>query len=581
MSGKSPIKLLNCILSLLGMMLSVVGSGFAQTNVTPAQYLAAQPKPKFKPDHTLPALTYTGWGTEPTNVVSELAQHWGYAVETIGVTPYANRQMTTEGSRHYVLTQLVLSDTNRYQAAVHCIKHYGIAEYLPPAYTNLFDPETKSLWSKASFLTNSAGEYLDGQGVASPYYGYRVVAGVTNNHYPAFSYHSPNADWQRVTDAQTELLRMFRSNCPIAVIIDDGEWGPAPYSSIWRGLHKDPGFVAAMAGRGVTLVPDVYAVNFEVLLYTSEQAGRMLSFFPRSFATNFPEAKFYYYQAGLEKYRIAGQRSGQFVTTNYNNGSAFDSRFLLTNWVMPSVESYYRSLNSGLTNGYNMAGLDIANTGMPLQHENWVGNMIKYGYPLSYNYVTAGWDRGWLGADSYMSDAHYIGWLKCMYTMGSLGVNAGWYGDSKISGSFPAPQPPQWLTQKIIAGRVHAQFSWLEDYLRNGALVAGPYTNLMSSDNMSYDFNQGKNGANNAHVYVRKHNDRDNWIICAWSADATNSSVTITVPGLGKVTVNARTNGSVYLAAASSIRLVDPDGTFPTEFKPTPPSNLETLPPPP
>src|SRR4051812_32833366 len=48
--------------------------------VTPAQWLAAQPKPVFRPGHTLPPLTRWGW-VLPLDARIELTEHWGYALE--------------------------------------------------------------------------------------------------------------------------------------------------------------------------------------------------------------------------------------------------------------------------------------------------------------------------------------------------------------------------------------------------------------------------------------------------------------------------------------------------------------------
>jgi hypothetical protein len=582
MSRKSPIKLLSGFLVLLVILLSWAGMGFAQTNVTPEQHLALQARPKFKPGHTLPPLTYTGWGSENSNTMVELANNWGYAVEFDAVTPYSVKTLlATPGYKQHGLAQLVKADPDKFKAVVHCIKHFSIPEYLPPQFTNLMHADTRSLFSKSSFATNSSGEYLDPQGNASPYFNYIVSTnGVTNNFNPVFSTHMPAADWELVTAAQIELFKMFNSNTPISIVINDGEWGMYEYSSHWRAWHKDPRFVAEMAGLGVAVVPDVYNTDPRLHYFVAQQKGRELSFLAKAVATNFPGAFYYWYKTDMEKFRLYGRVAGTDYGTNYVNGSNFDSRYTVTNFALPICESYFWSANSGLTNGYNNYGININQTSLLLQFENWAGFMVSQVRPLSYNYVSAGWERNWLTAltgTSYISHESYLGLLKCFYTLGMIGGNAGNYENNAtdFNAPFAPTAPPQWLTQKMALARVHAQFSWLEDYLRNGTLVAGPYTNLLSTDRMSYDFNQGTNGANKAHVFVRKLNASDNWLITAWTADTTPEELPITIPQLGPVTITARPEGSVYRATTSSLILQDPDGLLPTEkLRLRPPGNV-------
>jgi hypothetical protein len=52
----------------------------ADARLTPAAWLASQPKPQFLAGHTLLPLTRFGW-TLPFEARVELAEHWGYALE--------------------------------------------------------------------------------------------------------------------------------------------------------------------------------------------------------------------------------------------------------------------------------------------------------------------------------------------------------------------------------------------------------------------------------------------------------------------------------------------------------------------
>ena len=228
----------------------------------------------------------------------------------------------------------------------------------------------------------------------------------------------------------------------------------------------------------------------------------------------------------------------------------------------------------GLTNNYNSYGIDISKTGELTQFTDWAGFQITQGHPLSYNYVSAGWNRAWLNTatgSSYIDYGHYMGLLKCFYTMGMTGGNAGNYEDNStnFNNPFPTNNPPQWLTQKIALGRIHAQFSWLETYLRDGTLLPGPYMHLLSTDQPAYDFvNGGKGGTNLAHVFVRKLNASYSWLLTAWTSGEKDENVTVTVPTLGSVSLLARTNGAVYTASTNNLTLVDTNGLLPTVFSP-------------
>jgi hypothetical protein len=49
-------------------------------DVTPDQWLKAQPRPRFREGHTLPPLTRFGW-TLPFETRVELTENWGFALE--------------------------------------------------------------------------------------------------------------------------------------------------------------------------------------------------------------------------------------------------------------------------------------------------------------------------------------------------------------------------------------------------------------------------------------------------------------------------------------------------------------------
>ncbi len=142
-------------------MLCLSLSTFAQTIATPEQYLYSIPKPNFKRGHTLKLLTYTGWGSENSNTVVELADKWGYALDFGVATRYGvTTLLTNSQNRNYGFAQLVNSDSNKFKAAWHCIKQFDIESYLTSGYTNK-DQVTGRFYSKSCYATNASGDYFD------------------------------------------------------------------------------------------------------------------------------------------------------------------------------------------------------------------------------------------------------------------------------------------------------------------------------------------------------------------------------------------------------------------------------------
>ena len=105
----------------------------------------------------------------------------------------------------------------------------------------------------------------------------------------------------------------------------------------------------------------------------------------------------------------------------------------------------------------------------------------------------------------------------------------------------------------------------LEEFLRQGDLLPGPDKHRMSTDLSAYEF---PTGDPNARVLARKHRLRAKWPVTAWAADGPDHDVSVAIPGLGEVSVHARSCGSVYRAVRKAgkpaLRLIDIDGMLPT-----------------
>ncbi len=99
----------------IALTLSIFATASAQTNVTPAQYLAGLPKPIFAPGHHLPHLTR--WGhVLSSNACVELANNWDYALPLSNyATPAIASNTAVPGTFDYGMTQLAKSNPTKYK----------------------------------------------------------------------------------------------------------------------------------------------------------------------------------------------------------------------------------------------------------------------------------------------------------------------------------------------------------------------------------------------------------------------------------------------------------------------------------
>jgi hypothetical protein len=152
-------------------------------------------------------------------------------------------------------------------------------------------------------------------------------------------------------------------------------------------------------------------------------------------------------------------------------------------------------------------------------------------------------------------------------------------GINNFDVSFPAHNPPFWLAQMVALSQVHALFTHLENFLRNGSLLPGPYQHVLSSDQPAYEFTPRTMPGSNDRVLVRQLNNSNLWLACAWATDGVNTNVTVTIPTLGAVTLLARDCGAVYEMTTANSTLVDVNGLLPTATfaEATPPTNLHVV----
>jgi hypothetical protein len=469
--------------------------------MTPAEYLKTLTRPRFRENHTLPPLTRFGW-TLPFDARVELAENWGYALEFGGyVTFQSAARLEDPDSVESKLVALTASDPKRYPLCVICSRE------LPTDVP----PETWTRDAEGRFL-NGKAESLDG---TEWHKGMKTV----------YSPEAPDSVWQEAGRLRADPISNVRGKCPVAIVLNGGEYGLGVLGFAQKVWEKDP---AILKARGDTPWYD----------YISARKARAETVIADAVKAVVPDRQLYIY------YPTGGG-------THRNRHDDWRQWMYGYQWMKPvsdlaSSEHYYRHFNTGwtgkddlLTQALNARGFEIAN-----------------GMPLCYDWLCAGWPREkglGSGAPDPLGDGglgditRYTGFLKCMYTAGMVGGNAGYYAypQGGFGAEFEPDVPPHWLLQMVAFARVHALFSQLEDFLRNGDLLPGPDRHVWSTEQPACEFPTGDPGTR---VLARKHRDRPEWLITAWAADGNARDVTVAIPDLGNVTLHARPSGTVYAA---------------------------------
>jgi hypothetical protein len=392
-------------------------------------------------------------------------------------------------------TAEILSDPNSISAKILALAAAQPNRYKLCVILNRDLPTTPDrIW-----LRDGKGALIDGKQIWSP--------------------EAPKVALQAAAKFRSEPLALIHSKAPISVVLNGGEYGLSVLGGIQKACERDPQVVAAKGNR-------------DWFDYISERKAYQESFITKAVRQIVPDRRAYvYYPADSNPHR--GRYGGW-------NQWCYDYKYMRAITDFPSSSTYFKEFNSGWT-----GGMDILT-----QVLNSVGQQIKFGNPLSYNWVCSGWMRN--NTDPVFGEIErYLGFLKCYYTAGMLGGIAGYFDLPKggFEASFPADRPPNWLQQAIALARVHAQFSHLESFLRSGDLLPGPMKHIWSKDTPAYEF---PTQDPEVRVLARKHRQQPTWLITAWAAGGNSRNINVEIPQLGRVELKARPIGSVYTA-----RMVD------------------------
>lgn len=483
-------------------------------DVTPAAWLSSQPIPRFRTGHTLPPLTRFGW-TLPFEARVELAEHWGYALEFGGYATenQVQRDLANPDSVASRLCALTAANPQRYPLAV--IVSRDLPKNVP----------------LESWARDAEGRVLDAKAQS-------MDGNVWDDHQAVWSPEAPDSVWEEAGRLRAEPLRWIRHQCPIAVVLNGGEYGLGVLGFAQPVWEKDPRIVKAKGERSW----------FD---YVSERKAHQERIISEAIRGAVPDRVLYnYYTAGGGTHRHRIPDWGDWCWGYPWMKGVSD---------LPSNEAYYRHFNDGWTGRNDMLTLAL----------NAAALEIAHGEPLSYNWLCAGWTRANLEEDHGLGDlARYVGFLKCYYTAGMIGANAGYYEYPKggFNAEFPADQPPHWLQQMTALAQVHALFSHLERFLREGDLLPGPNRHRFSNDLPAYEF---PTGDPEVRVLARRLKEASQWLVTAWAAAGPDREVTLTIPALGELTLHARDCGSVYRVEIADGRPVmswtDQDGLRPSQ----------------
>ena len=507
----------------------------SQGKILPADYIASyEPKPFFKPGHTLPPLTRYGW-VAPFAARKLFAQDWGYAVEFSGyVSESIVDRVDNPFSDEAKAVALVNSDPAKYKLAVIC------------------DRYTPATWSSEIWCQDANGKFLSSKAVSMDGTEWRPGMNTT------YRLTTPEDYWIELGRGRAKPLERLRKQVPISIVLNGGEYGLGIWGfsgKVWQADPRDAKFLADQKAKGIDELEASHLPKMRSEELIANEVKKAV-----------PDRLLYiYYVAG------GSPSKGSQPDWHEWGGLYKDARGKFSD--LPSNEHYVgpRSFNTGF-----MGEKDLLSKSL-----NAIGEQAELGDNTAYSWF-------WLDETKIEPDyRRYRGLLKCYYVTGVIGGNAGTYNTPDFNSPFDPKNPPNWIVQQMELGKVHALFSHLEDYIRNGDLVDdGRYKATWWPQQPSYELlpEEIKDGAvekevdgkkvsalvpgRAIRVLARKLRQKDEWLVAAWSADGQPHQATITIPGAGRIQLEARSGGSTYLVKLEGGKLIatqmDPDEENPS-----------------
>lgn len=470
-------------------------SGSPKTKVKPAQFLASQPHPVFKPGNGLLPLTRWGWQLS-FEAMLEMA-NWGYALDFGEVNEHSVKALESPDTIQAKIIALVRAEPNRYKLSV----------LMPRGPQDRGRPPAALIRDKNENVINP----------------------------PHWSPEAPDSVLSSLAAQTTDLLHKVAEKAPITVILNGGE----------RGLD-----VPAVIEPFASASPEVVAAKGSLTWskYISKQKAHQEAYFTKAARSAAPDATYIFYPTGNQYSRATSER--------YD----WDYRYMRSIVDYPSGSFYYKDFNSG------WAKVFFGKSDILTQVLNAHAYDTALGERLAYHWLNAGYSSN--PRDSSLGDiVLYYGFLKSAYTAGMLGGIAGYFAfpDGGFDPAFDPDRPPHWLQQIQTLGHVHAEFSYLEDMLREGDLLLGHSRDALNASLPAYEF---PSGFSDIRVLVRKMGHQKRWLISAWAADGISRSVTVNIDGLAPARLHATPAGSLFdiriVSGSQQVTPLDPGSTTPS-----------------
>ncbi|MEH2048744.1 hypothetical protein [Nostoc sp.] len=501
---------------------------------TAVEYLKAAPKPVFKANTLLPRLTLADFATA-LDIQKLQAESWDYALDFGLPETFLSKQ-----AKENPTLKLAASNLKIYPLAVRL--DHSLTRYVKATGVD------SVAWvrdKKGNLVKDSAGR---------------------DQH--IFSPETPGTAINAIGNIVSAKLAAVNSVAPIAMVMNFGEDGVGVIGWQQQYWKQDPKIVGAKGTRSW----------FD---YISEKKSIQESHFKHQAIARVRwngRPTYIYYQNAYtgERGRWWGWRDWMydFTQPGLKNLSTY-----------ASPEHYYGSANSGWT-GVNRGSRVPYD--MLTELLNTRAGEIKVGRPFSYGWVTAGWKQPEVYDKTLSTPEQYMGFLKSAYMAGMVGAAAGYFDEGYLQqalrGKPIGKTPPSWLWQRMVLSHVHALFTQVDTLLLNSSLVASNKTHPYSvsteklplyelpaegeTQQVTYD-KWGPVTIPTARVLARKSKSSNEWLISAWANTGKDRTVAVTVPGLGRVHLLARTAGSVYRAKLGSagkraLTLLDRDPMYPS-----------------
>jgi len=518
-------------------------------NSTPLDHIRSFVRPAMRTGNTMVPLTTSSCGFSD-QVRVELTQHWGYGATVSGIDTGLDRMVPflTSNPGKYPIVYSIAS----------IYRFYNNYDNRDPGYPVL-PPET--------YIRDAAGNVLldGGNPIVSPL--------------------APDAPFRTI--GATLGADMARREAVVgqrfSLVVNEGEsglWIPADRNplDIWG---RDPRVIAAMTARGL----DPNNIRHWQQLNSEAKARQERIIKESAYAAlrlGRPDAYSWYQEGfGKERGRWAGWPWFNFLWNQFFDAGG---KPMVSDYSSP--EFYYLFANTGFFGVRTDSNQPYDMLTTTLRE---VGGMRTLGQQNMYPWVSQGWDGG--DSRGIADDDLYIGFLKELYTAGAVGAAAGYftcdgpiYSALRNNGAIGADTPTM-VRGFINLARVHALFTYLEPFLRNGDLLVGSGDHVFNGDDITtpaMEFNAvgevdppvdnwrpASWSVRKARVLARKLRDADRWLVTAWANSGEDRDIRVTIdPRLGQLALRARKAGSVYIVelVGGQVRqtLVDPDAMNPT-----------------